>query len=82
MSNTLPNTEDQQCRALDSDTIELGVFNILPAMEKRRGMVIPVANAKGSHLEGMQITDVENNPVPGELQPRVPDRALAVPRKE
>lgn len=38
-------------------------------------------NAKGNHLEGMPITDLENNSEPGELQAILPEGALAAPEE-
>lgn len=39
------------------------------------------ANAKGGLLEGMQITDLENNSETGELQPILPEGASAAPEE-
>lgn len=36
-------------------------------------------NATGSRLEGMQMTDLENNSETGELQPVLPEGASAAP---
>ncbi|PNJ65777.1 TRIM37 isoform 13, partial [Pongo abelii] len=40
------------------------------------------ANAKGGHLEGLQMTDLENNSETGELQPVLPEGASAGPEEE
>jgi len=39
------------------------------------------ANAKGGRLEGMQMTDLENNSETGELQPILPEGASAAPEE-
>ncbi|XP_011834647.1 PREDICTED: E3 ubiquitin-protein ligase TRIM37 [Mandrillus leucophaeus] len=39
------------------------------------------ANAKGGHLEGLQMTDSENNSETGELQPVLPEGASAAPEE-
>uniref|UniRef100_A0A2K5QQJ3 Tripartite motif containing 37 n=1 Tax=Cebus imitator TaxID=2715852 RepID=A0A2K5QQJ3_CEBIM len=39
-------------------------------------------NAKGGHLEGLQMTDLENNSETGELQPVLPEGASAAPEEE
>ncbi|XP_021104359.1 E3 ubiquitin-protein ligase TRIM37 isoform X7 [Heterocephalus glaber] len=80
MSDILPKTEDGQCKALDSDTVVVAVFNGLPTVEKRRKMITLGANAKGSRLEGMPITDLENTET-GELQPVLPEGASAGPEE-
>ncbi|KAB0355913.1 hypothetical protein FD754_000069, partial [Muntiacus muntjak] len=79
ISDILPKSEDRQCQALDSDAVLVAVFNGVPVVEKRRKMVTLGTNAKGSHLEGMQMTDVENNSETGELQPVLPEGASAAP---
>ncbi|VCX19798.1 unnamed protein product [Gulo gulo] len=87
ISDILPKSEDRQCQALDSDAVVVAVFNGLPAVEKRRKMVTlglfsPLrANAKGGRLEGMQMTDLENNSETGELQPVLPEGASAAPEE-
>ncbi|XP_070083605.1 E3 ubiquitin-protein ligase TRIM37 isoform X17 [Equus przewalskii] len=88
ISDILPKSEDRQCQALDSDAVVVAVFNGLPTTEKRRKMVTlglfsPSlrANAKGGLLEGMQITDLENNSETGELQPILPEGASAAPEE-
>ncbi|KAK2111315.1 Tripartite motif containing 37 [Saguinus oedipus] len=81
VSDILPKTEDRQCKALDSDAVVVAVFSGLPAVEKRRKMVTLGANAKGSHLEGLQMTDLENNSETGELQPVLPEGASAAPEE-
>ncbi|XP_078229787.1 E3 ubiquitin-protein ligase TRIM37 isoform X8 [Callithrix jacchus] len=82
VSDILPKTEDRQCKALDSDAVVVAVFSGLPAVEKRRKMVTLGANAKGGHLEGLQMTDLENNSETGELQPVLPEGASAAPEEE
>ncbi|KAL0597004.1 E3 ubiquitin-protein ligase TRIM37, partial [Plecturocebus cupreus] len=82
VGDILPKTEDQQCKALDSDAVVVAVFSGLPAVEKRRKMVTLGANAKGGHLEGLQISDLENNSETGELQPVLPEGASAAPEEE
>ncbi|KAM5274349.1 E3 ubiquitin-protein ligase TRIM37 isoform 3-T3 [Ctenodactylus gundi] len=77
----LPKTEDRQCKALDSDAVVVAVFNGLPNVEKRRKMLPLGTNAKGSRLEGMQITDLENNSETEELQPILPEGASAAPEE-
>ncbi|XP_074175849.1 E3 ubiquitin-protein ligase TRIM37 isoform X11 [Rhinolophus sinicus] len=88
IGDILPKSEDRQCQALDSDAIVVAVINGLPTVEKRRKMVTlglfsPSlrANAKGGHLEGMQMTDLENNSETGELQPILPEGASAAPEE-
>ncbi|XP_021560070.1 E3 ubiquitin-protein ligase TRIM37 [Neomonachus schauinslandi] len=81
ISDILPKSEDRQCQALDSDAVVVAVFNGLPAVEKRRKIVTLGANAKGGHLEGMQMTDLENNSETGELQPILPEGASAAPEE-
>uniref|UniRef100_A0A3Q2HUP6 Tripartite motif containing 37 n=1 Tax=Equus caballus TaxID=9796 RepID=A0A3Q2HUP6_HORSE len=81
ISDILPKSEDRQCQALDSDAVVVAVFNGLPTTEKRRKMVTLGANAKGGLLEGMQITDLENNSETGELQPILPEGASAAPEE-
>nr|XP_026263101.1 E3 ubiquitin-protein ligase TRIM37 isoform X5 [Urocitellus parryii] len=75
----LPKTEDRQCKTLDSDAVVVAVFNGLPTVEKRRKMVTLGANAKGGRLEGMPMSDLENNSETGELQPIIPEGASAAP---
>ncbi|XP_044246626.1 E3 ubiquitin-protein ligase TRIM37 isoform X1 [Ursus arctos] len=87
ISDILPKSEDRQCQALGSDAVVVAVFSGLPAVEKRRKMVTlglfsPLrANAKGGRLEGMQMTDLENNSETGELQPILPEGASAAPEE-
>ncbi|XP_054526482.1 E3 ubiquitin-protein ligase TRIM37 isoform X22 [Pan troglodytes] len=81
IGDILPKTEDRQCKALDSDAVVVAVFSGLPAVEKRRKMVTLGANAKGGHLEGLQMTDLENNSETGELQPVLPEGASAAPEE-
>ncbi|XP_044926142.1 E3 ubiquitin-protein ligase TRIM37 isoform X2 [Mustela putorius furo] len=81
ISDILPKSEDRQCQALDSDAVVVAVVNGLPAVEKRRKMVTLGANAKGGRLEGMQMTDLENNSETGELQPVLPEGASAAPEE-
>ncbi|XP_019286618.1 E3 ubiquitin-protein ligase TRIM37 isoform X4 [Panthera pardus] len=88
IGDILPKSEDRQCQALDSDAVVVAVFNGLPAVEKRRKMVAlglfsPSlrATAKGGRLEGMQMTDLENNSETGELQPVLPEGASAAPEE-
>uniref|UniRef100_A0A2K5CQG8 Tripartite motif containing 37 n=1 Tax=Aotus nancymaae TaxID=37293 RepID=A0A2K5CQG8_AOTNA len=81
VGDILPKTEDRQCKALDSDAVVVAVFSGLPAFEKRRKMVTLGANAKGGHLEGLQMTDLENNSETGELQPVLPEGASAAPEE-
>ncbi|XP_011910521.1 PREDICTED: E3 ubiquitin-protein ligase TRIM37 [Cercocebus atys] len=81
IGDILPKTEDRQCKALDSDAVVVAVFSGLPAVEKRRKMVTLGANAKGGHLEGLQMTDSENNSETGELQPVLPEGASAAPEE-
>ncbi|XP_060059824.1 E3 ubiquitin-protein ligase TRIM37 isoform X1 [Erinaceus europaeus] len=88
ISDILPKSEDRQCQALDSDAVVVAIFNGLPAIEKRRKMITLGsfslslrANAKSGHLEGMQITDLENNSETGELQPVLPEGASAAPEE-
>ncbi|XP_031512904.1 E3 ubiquitin-protein ligase TRIM37 isoform X6 [Papio anubis] len=82
IGDILPKTEDRQCKALDSDAVVVAVFSGLPAVEKRRKMVTLGANAKGGHLEGLQMTDSENNSETGELQPVLPEGASAAPEED
>ncbi|MBZ3889445.1 E3 ubiquitin-protein ligase TRIM37 [Sciurus carolinensis] len=79
ISDILPKTEDRQCKTLDSDAVVVAVFNGLPTVEKRRKMVTLGANAKGGRLEGMPMSDLENNSETGELQPILPEGASAAP---
>ncbi|XP_024836249.1 E3 ubiquitin-protein ligase TRIM37 isoform X5 [Bos indicus] len=79
ISDILPKSEDRQCQALDSDAVVVAVFNGVPVVEKRRKMVTLGTNATGSRLEGMQMTDSENNSETGELQPVLPEGASAAP---
>ncbi|XP_061246146.1 E3 ubiquitin-protein ligase TRIM37 isoform X7 [Bos javanicus] len=79
ISDILPKSEDRQCQALDSDAVVVAVFNGVPVVEKRRKMVTLGTNATGSRLEGMQMTDLENNSETGELQPVLPEGASAAP---
>ncbi|XP_077898453.1 E3 ubiquitin-protein ligase TRIM37 isoform X6 [Ictidomys tridecemlineatus] len=79
ISDILPKTEDRQCKTLDSDAVVVAVFNGLPTVEKRRKMVTLGANAKGGRLEGMPMSDLENNSETGELQPIIPEGASAAP---
>ncbi|KAM6174887.1 E3 ubiquitin-protein ligase TRIM37 isoform 2-T2 [Erethizon dorsatum] len=81
VSDILPKTEDRQCKALDSDAVVVAVFNGLPSVEKRRKMITLGTNAKGNRLEGMPITDLENNSETGELQPILPEGASAAPEE-
>ncbi|KAF6097890.1 tripartite motif containing 37 [Phyllostomus discolor] len=76
-----PKLEDRQCQASGSDAVVVAVVSGLPAMEKRRKMVPLGANVKGGCLEGMQITDLENNSETGELQPILPEGASAAPEE-
>ncbi|XP_063484574.1 E3 ubiquitin-protein ligase TRIM37 isoform X12 [Symphalangus syndactylus] len=82
IGDILPKTEDRQCKALDSDAVVVAVFSGLPAVEKRRKMVTLGVNAKGGHLEGLQMTDLENNSETGELQPVLPEGASAAPEED
>ncbi|KAM5150040.1 E3 ubiquitin-protein ligase TRIM37 isoform 5-T5 [Callospermophilus lateralis] len=79
ISDILPKTEDRQCKTLDSDAVVVAVFSGLPTVEKRRKMVTLGANAKGGRLEGMPMSDLENNSETGELQPIIPEGASAAP---
>ncbi|XP_008066479.1 E3 ubiquitin-protein ligase TRIM37 isoform X3 [Carlito syrichta] len=81
IGDILPKTEDRQCKALDSDAVVVAVFSGLPTVEKRRKMVTLGANAKGGHLEGIQLSDLENNSETGELQPILPEGASAAPEE-
>ncbi|EPY83565.1 e3 ubiquitin-protein ligase TRIM37 [Camelus ferus] len=81
ISDILPKSEDRQCQALDSGALVVAVFNGLPTVEKRRKMVTLGTNAKGCRLEGMQMTDLENNSETGELQPILPEGASAAPEE-
>ncbi|XP_021573368.1 E3 ubiquitin-protein ligase TRIM37 isoform X6 [Carlito syrichta] len=82
IGDILPKTEDRQCKALDSDAVVVAVFSGLPTVEKRRKMVTLGANAKGGHLEGIQLSDLENNSETGELQPILPEGASAAPEED
>ncbi|XP_025774171.1 E3 ubiquitin-protein ligase TRIM37 isoform X3 [Puma concolor] len=82
IGDILPKSEDRQCQALDSDAVVVAVFSGLPAVEKRRKMVTLGATAKGGRLEGMQMTDLENNSETGELQPVLPEGASAAPEED
>lgn len=77
----LPKSEDLQSQALDSNAIVVAVINGLPAVEKRRKMVTLGANVKGGRLEGMPMTDLENNSETGELQAILPEGASAAPEE-
>ncbi|XP_036310175.1 E3 ubiquitin-protein ligase TRIM37 isoform X5 [Pipistrellus kuhlii] len=77
----LPKSEDLQSQSLDSNAIVVTVINGLPAVEKRRKMVALGANVKGGRLEGMQMTDLENNSETGELQAILPEGASAAPEE-
>ncbi|XP_036196287.1 E3 ubiquitin-protein ligase TRIM37 isoform X1 [Myotis myotis] len=77
----LPKSEDLQSQALDSNAIVVAVINGLPAVEKRRKMVTLGTNVKGGRLEGMQMTDLENNSETGELQAILPEGASAAPEE-
>ncbi|XP_027630040.1 E3 ubiquitin-protein ligase TRIM37 isoform X2 [Tupaia chinensis] len=81
IGDILPKTEDRQCKTLDSDAVVVAVFSGLPVVEKRRKMVTLGTNAKGGRLEGIQITDLENNSETGELQPVLPEGASAAPEE-
>nr|KAF6416182.1 hypothetical protein HJG59_009475 [Molossus molossus] len=81
IGDILPKSEDRQCPALDSDAIVVAVINGLPTVEKRRKMITLGANVKGGRLEGMQMTDLENNSETGELQPVLSEGASAVPEE-
>ncbi|XP_045381598.1 E3 ubiquitin-protein ligase TRIM37 isoform X1 [Lemur catta] len=81
IGDILPKTEDRHCKVLDSDAVVVAVFSGLPTVDKRRKMVTLGANAKGGHLEGMQMTDLENNSETGELQPVLPEGASAAPEE-
>ncbi|XP_045693093.1 E3 ubiquitin-protein ligase TRIM37 isoform X3 [Phyllostomus hastatus] len=76
-----PKLEDRQCQASGLDAVVVAVVSGLPAMEKRRKMVPLGANVKGGCLEGMQITDLENNSETGELQPTLPEGASVAPEE-
>ncbi|KAK2501689.1 hypothetical protein MC885_009325, partial [Smutsia gigantea] len=78
IGDMLPKSEDEHCQALDSDALVVAVFSGLPTAEKRRKMVTLGTNAKGGHLEGMQMTDLGNNSETGGLQPILPEGASAV----
>ncbi|XP_069337213.1 E3 ubiquitin-protein ligase TRIM37 isoform X4 [Eulemur rufifrons] len=82
IGDILPKTEDRHCKALESDAVVVAVFSGLPTVDKRRKMVTLGANAKGGHLEGMQMTDLENNSETGELQPILPEGASAAPEED
>nr|XP_045015125.1 E3 ubiquitin-protein ligase TRIM37 isoform X3 [Jaculus jaculus] len=77
IGDIMAKSEDRQCKALDSDAVVVAVFSGLPTAEKRRKMVTVGANAKGGRLEGMQMSDLENNSETGELQPTLPEGASA-----
>uniref|UniRef100_A0A8C6RQE0 Tripartite motif-containing 37 n=1 Tax=Nannospalax galili TaxID=1026970 RepID=A0A8C6RQE0_NANGA len=81
IGDILPKSEDRQCKVLDSDAVVVAVFNGLPTVEKRRKMIALGASVKGGHLEGMQMTDLENNSETGELQPTLPEGASAAPEE-
>ncbi|XP_011373372.2 E3 ubiquitin-protein ligase TRIM37 isoform X8 [Pteropus vampyrus] len=81
VSDVLPKSEDRQCQALDSDAVVVAVINGLPTVEKRRKMVTLGVNTKGGRLEGMQMTDLENNSETGELQPVLPEGASVAPEE-
>ncbi|XP_069917082.1 E3 ubiquitin-protein ligase TRIM37 isoform X10 [Oryctolagus cuniculus] len=81
ISDIVPKTEERQCKALDSRAVVVAVFNGLPAIEKRRKMVTLGASAKGGRLEGLQVTDLENNSETEELQPVLPEGAAAAPEE-
>ncbi|XP_062072737.1 E3 ubiquitin-protein ligase TRIM37 isoform X2 [Lepus europaeus] len=81
ISDIVPKTEERQCKALDSRAVVVAVFNGLPAIEKRRKMVALGASAKGGRLEGLQVTDLENNSETEELQPVLPEGAVAAPEE-
>ncbi|KAM9046336.1 E3 ubiquitin-protein ligase TRIM37 isoform 4-T4 [Megaptera novaeangliae] len=81
IGDILPKSEDRQCQALDSDAVVVAVFSGLPTIEKRRKMVTLGTSVKGGHLEGMQMTDLENNSETGELQPILPEGASVAPEE-
>ncbi|XP_073653297.1 E3 ubiquitin-protein ligase TRIM37 isoform X10 [Tursiops truncatus] len=88
IGDILPKSEDRQCQALDSDAVVVAVFSGLPTIEKRRKMVTlglfsPSlrTSVKGGRLEGMQMTDLENNSETGELQPILPEGASVAPEE-
>lgn len=81
ISDIVPKPEERQCKALDSRAVVVAVFNGLPAIEKRRKMVTLGASAKGGRLEGLQVTDLENNSETEELQPVLPEGAAAAPEE-
>ncbi|XP_036925929.1 E3 ubiquitin-protein ligase TRIM37 isoform X2 [Sturnira hondurensis] len=81
VSDVPPKPEARQCQALGSGAVVVAVVSGLPAMEKRRKMVSLGGNIKGGCLEGMQITDLENNSETGELQPILPEGASAAPEE-
>lgn len=81
IGDILPKSEDRQCQALDLDAIVVTVINGLPTVGKRRKTVTVGAGAKGGHLEGMQMADLENNSETGELQPILPEGASAAPEE-
>ncbi|KAM5216013.1 E3 ubiquitin-protein ligase TRIM37 isoform 4-T4 [Hipposideros larvatus] len=82
IGDILPKSEDRQCQALDLDAIVVTVINGLPTVGKRRKTVTVGAGAKGGHLEGMQMADLENNSETGELQPILPEGASAAPEED
>ncbi|XP_019492254.1 PREDICTED: E3 ubiquitin-protein ligase TRIM37 isoform X3 [Hipposideros armiger] len=82
IGDILPKSEDRQCQALDLDAIVVTVINGLPTVGKRRKTVTVGAGAKGGHLEGMQMADLENNSETGELQPVLPEGASAAPEED
>ncbi|XP_032472128.1 E3 ubiquitin-protein ligase TRIM37 isoform X6 [Phocoena sinus] len=81
IGDVLPKSEDRQCQALDSDAVVVAVFSGLPTIEKRRKMVTLGTSVKGGRLEGMQMTDLENNSETGELQPILPEGASVAPEE-
>ncbi|XP_059989951.1 E3 ubiquitin-protein ligase TRIM37 isoform X9 [Lagenorhynchus albirostris] len=81
IGDILPKSEDRQCQALDSDAVVVAVFSGLPTIEKRRKMVTLGTSVKGGRLEGMQMTDLENNSETGELQPILPEGASVAPEE-
>uniref|UniRef100_A0A8C6C0I1 Tripartite motif containing 37 n=1 Tax=Monodon monoceros TaxID=40151 RepID=A0A8C6C0I1_MONMO len=82
IGDILPKSEDRQCQALDSDAVVVAVFSGLPTIEKRRKMVTLGTSVKGGRLEGMQMTDLENNSETGELQPILPEGASVAPEED
>ncbi|XP_061032371.1 E3 ubiquitin-protein ligase TRIM37 isoform X5 [Eubalaena glacialis] len=81
IGDILPKSEDRQCQALDSDAVVVAVFSGLPTIEKRRKTVTLGTSVKGGRLEGMQMTDLENNSETGELQPILPEGASVAPEE-